>query len=205
MNKKNKFNKGFTLLETIVALGILAIGITGMFFILQDIENNFSYAKGYITAAYLNQEAVEFVRNIKDSNVYEPQDGEEYDAGILDGEYGPLYFEIDLNQSDLINQMYPVDSNIENNCFSISDRNKDCFNSTEIRDMKMGSSFPYYYYPSGSDTNPNANIKRIVKIEKIDANDGVNDYQTIAIESRTFFKIKNNYYMHKVIHYMYDR
>lgn len=190
--KKNKFNKGFTLLETVVALGVLAIGITGLFVMLQDIETNFSYAKGYITAAYLNQEAIEFFRNIKDSNVYKPSPTEEtYDSGILDG-----YWELDVNATTE-EQLSPV-SGIEN-CFSNSFNVKNCYDSS-LKEFKKRSSFPYYFY--GAETDQHGFMKRAIMISKVIDND---NYGAIKVESRVFFKVKNNYYMHKVIHYMYDR
>jgi prepilin-type N-terminal cleavage/methylation domain-containing protein len=200
-----KNQKGFTLLETVVALGILAIGITGLFVILQDIERNFGFAKGYIASAYLNQEAVEYIRNIKDSNIYEPNLGATYDTGILDGSSDPFYFEIDSGAPDILSQMIAISNSIDSNCFTTQDKVKDCYNSNNIREMKIRDSFPYYYY--GTDSNPSTNMKRIVKVQKVTGNDGnnVNDYQAIRVESRTFFKIRDNVYMHKVIHYMYDR
>lgn len=212
MKIKNKFQtlrqvqsqKGFTLLETVVALGILALGIGGLFVSLQDIEMNFGYAKGYIVAAYLNQEAIEYLRNIKDSNVYEPiPTSETYDSGIIYN--NPDYYEIDSLTPD----PYHIENNIneiENKCFSLSGFNaKDCYDISALKDLNIRNFSPYYYYGNPSGTDPKANIKRVTKVSIISGNDGANDYETIKAESIVLFKVKEKVYAHKVIHFMYDR
>jgi prepilin-type N-terminal cleavage/methylation domain-containing protein len=68
MKSKNKHNKkGFTLIETLVAISILMISITGpMVFAAQGLQASM-YARDQITAFYLAQDAVETVRNIRDN------------------------------------------------------------------------------------------------------------------------------------------
>jgi len=202
-NRTARNQKGFTLLETVVALGILALGIGRTFVSLQDIEMNFGYAKGYIVAAYLNQEAIEYLRNIKDSNVYEPVPANEtYDSGIIYN--NPDYYEIDIaaqEDSQLIS--LSNNSEIENQCFSSGFNTKNCYELTAIKDLNIRSSAPYYFYGGANDMK--ANMKRIVKVEKVSGNDGANDYETIKAESIVLFKVKEKVYAHKVIHFMYDR
>ena len=163
-NRTARNQKGFTLLETVVALGILALGIGGLFVSLQDIEMNFGYAKGYIVAAYLNQEAIEYLRNIKDSNVYEPVPANEtYDSGIIYN--NPDYYEIDIaaqEDSQLIS--LSNNSEIENQCFSSGFNTKNCYELTAIKDLNIRSSAPYYFYGGANDMK--ANMKRIVKVKR---------------------------------------
>lgn len=64
---KNK-NRGFTLLETIVAVAILSLAITGPMVIAEKGIDTSIYARDQVTAFYLAQEAVEYVRNIRDTN-----------------------------------------------------------------------------------------------------------------------------------------
>lgn len=200
---KNKLQKSFTLLETVVALGILALGIGGLFVSLQDIEMNFGYAKGYMIAAYLNQEAVEFLRNIKDSNIYEPNPADEaYDNGIINND--PDYYRIDSSASDQTGLISISNNDIETKCFSSNLNLDNCYEISAIPEINIRGTAPYYYYGSNDDTK--ANIKRIVKVQKVSGSDEAGDsYEAVKIDTRTLFKVKNKIYMHKVIHFMYDR
>jgi len=68
MNKKYKNQKGFTLVETLVAISVLSISILGTFTAVQSGLQKSSYAKDQVTAFYLVQEAMEYVRNVRDTN-----------------------------------------------------------------------------------------------------------------------------------------
>ena len=65
-----KFKKrlGFTLVETLVAISILTMSILGTFTAVQSGLATSSFAKDQVTAFYLIQEAMEYVRNIRDDN-----------------------------------------------------------------------------------------------------------------------------------------
>jgi len=62
---------GFTLLETLVAISILVIAITATFSAAQNGLSSALDVRDQITAFYLAQEAVEMVRNTRDSNSLE--------------------------------------------------------------------------------------------------------------------------------------
>ena len=59
---------GFTLVETLVAITILTIAMTGPMVISQKGISSAGYARDQITAFYLAQEAVEYVKNVRDTN-----------------------------------------------------------------------------------------------------------------------------------------
>ncbi len=63
-----KNNTGFTLVETMVAISILSLAITAPMVIAQKGIGSAIYSRDQITASYLAQEAVEYVRNVRDSN-----------------------------------------------------------------------------------------------------------------------------------------
>ena len=68
MNKliKNK-NSGFTLVETLVALSIFSVTLVIVMGLLGKGVSDINYAKRKITAEYLAQEGIEYVRSIRDT------------------------------------------------------------------------------------------------------------------------------------------
>lgn len=74
IDKFKKHNKGFTLLETLVAVTILATAIAGPLSIASRSLNNSLTAKDQITAFFLAQDAVEYVRFARDSNTLKGAD-----------------------------------------------------------------------------------------------------------------------------------
>ncbi len=69
-------NKAFTLVETLVAISIFTMSILGLISILASGISNTGYAKNKMTASYLAQEGIEYVRNIRDTDVISAVDGQ---------------------------------------------------------------------------------------------------------------------------------
>lgn len=61
-------DKGFTLLETLIAVTILSVSLAGPITIASQGLSSAFFAKEQITAFYLAQEAVEYVRSVRDEN-----------------------------------------------------------------------------------------------------------------------------------------
>lgn len=59
---------GFTLVESLVAVSILSMAVTGPLLIAQKGIGAAYYAKDQVIAFYLAQEAIEYIRNIRDTN-----------------------------------------------------------------------------------------------------------------------------------------
>ena len=75
---KNK-NTGFTLVEVLVAVAIFSVSILGIMSVLTSSLSDTIYAKNKMTAEYLAQEGIEYIRNMRDTYVL-------YDtAGTTDG------------------------------------------------------------------------------------------------------------------------
>ena len=73
MKKIKNFNRGFTLVETLVAVSIFSMSILALMSVLASGISNTIYAKQKIIASYLAQEGIEYIRNMRDTFVlYDP-------------------------------------------------------------------------------------------------------------------------------------
>ena len=60
--------KGFTLVETLIAISILVLAVTGSFAAAHNGMTSAVFSRDQITAFYLAQEGIEQVRNLRDKN-----------------------------------------------------------------------------------------------------------------------------------------
>jgi len=67
-NSKYKYKRGFTVLESIVAIFVLSLSISGVFSAVQQGLSQNIIAKDEVKAFYLAQEAIEIIRNKRDLN-----------------------------------------------------------------------------------------------------------------------------------------
>lgn len=65
---KEKTDRGFTILETLVAVFILVLSITGPMVFAQSGLRTAFLARDQITAFYLAQDAIETIKNMRDNN-----------------------------------------------------------------------------------------------------------------------------------------
>ncbi|MBU2539798.1 hypothetical protein KJ786_01390 [Patescibacteria group bacterium] len=69
---ENKFSfqnqKGLTMIEAIIATFILVVAIIGSYLIFVEISSTTKVISSRLTAAYLAQEGMEIIRNIRDTN-----------------------------------------------------------------------------------------------------------------------------------------
>jgi len=94
LGKLNKNNKGFTLLETIVATGLIVVGLVAA---LALITNSLFYVSNIhdrLAAASLTAEGIEVVRNIRDNNWLQ---NKVWNNGLANGDYQVAYNSIALS------------------------------------------------------------------------------------------------------------
>lgn len=81
--------KGFTIIETLVAIAILVTIIVGAMGVVQSAISSYIYSKDQIIAFYLAQESFEQVRNLRDGNRLA---GRDWLYGIAANSADPCYF-----------------------------------------------------------------------------------------------------------------
>ena len=84
-------NKSFTLIETITAIFILSTGILALSSLISYFISISSISSQRLIAAYLAQEGIEIVRNLRDTNLLS---GKNWDYGLNDGNW-----QIDYNDN----------------------------------------------------------------------------------------------------------
>lgn len=70
MNKNTKYNKGFTLIEAIIAIFIMTLAMGSLLTLAANGYYSVRYARNQIVADNLVQEAVEKIRNVRDTEFY---------------------------------------------------------------------------------------------------------------------------------------
>lgn len=78
--RPHRVPRGFTLIETLVAIAILMISIAGPLVIASKALNAALYAKDQSAATFLAQEEMEIIKNIRDNNLFA---GASWDNGGL--------------------------------------------------------------------------------------------------------------------------
>src|ERR1035437_529341 len=80
----HKNQHGFSLIETLIAVSILMIAIAGPLSLVQAGLFSSIHQRNQVTATYLAQEALEYIKNIRDTNSYT-----QYTANLVDWLTGP--------------------------------------------------------------------------------------------------------------------
>jgi type II secretory pathway pseudopilin PulG len=74
IKNKSQKNKGFTLLEALVAVSILMVAVVAPITIAQKGLSSAIYTKNQMIASYLAQDAIEYVKNMRDENILNDAD-----------------------------------------------------------------------------------------------------------------------------------
>jgi len=69
LKQKNIINRGFTLVESLVAISIFTLSLVGILVSLGQGISDTGFAKNKLIAEYLAQEGIEYVRNLRDTYV----------------------------------------------------------------------------------------------------------------------------------------
>lgn len=88
LHRKNFLNSGFTLIETLVATGIIVVGLVSALTLINTSLFYVSNINDRLIAANLSAEGIELVRNIRDNNWLQDKD---WNNGLADGDYQVAY------------------------------------------------------------------------------------------------------------------
>jgi prepilin-type N-terminal cleavage/methylation domain-containing protein len=91
---QEQLNKGFTLIEALVALVVLSIGLGPALVLSSSLSTTASVVKNNLVATNLAQEGIEVVRALRDTNWF---NSTTFDNGLADGIY-----RIEWNSDSLI-------------------------------------------------------------------------------------------------------
>lgn len=95
------FNKGFSILEVVIAMGIITVGLLGVSSLaLQNLQVE-TINKNYLVASMLAQEGMELVRNVRDTNFLKANDwktgsGAGTDSDIVQGGIYRIDYNLDI-------------------------------------------------------------------------------------------------------------
>lgn len=94
INKIRSSKEGFTVLETLVAIFVLSLAVSGAFSAVQGSLSQATVSKDEVKAFYLAQEGVEMIRNKRDSNQLTRIQGgsSSWLSGIASNAADPCYF-----------------------------------------------------------------------------------------------------------------
>lgn len=84
-----KYKKGFTIVESLIAISILILAVTGATVAIQSGISSYIFSKDQIVAFYLAQEGFEQIRNIRDENALA---GRHWLDGLAEESGDPCYF-----------------------------------------------------------------------------------------------------------------
>lgn len=100
-NSKNistLFRQGFTLIEAIVAIGVISVGFVGSLVLISKSSSQSAILKDRVVAAHLAEEGLEVVHNIRDTNWLK---GFDWRSGLVDTVNGTVnYDSTDVVNSD---------------------------------------------------------------------------------------------------------
>ncbi|MBU2082238.1 prepilin-type N-terminal cleavage/methylation domain-containing protein [Patescibacteria group bacterium] len=88
LRKLDKNNRGLTLLETIVAVGLIVVGLVAALSLITTSLFYVSNIYDRLVAANLTAEGIEVVRNIRDNNWLQNRG---WNSGLADGDYQVAY------------------------------------------------------------------------------------------------------------------
>lgn len=157
--KINSKNSGFTLIETLVAIFILFIALNSLFSLTSNNYFTSRYAKNESTGVYLAQEAMDYIRNDRDTTAFQLHDWSSFLAHYGDPVSNTLCYSQDGCILDANNWADPVKLGDPLPAISACGSVCDAFRLNDTSNFG-----PYYTYDVRSTGQTNTNIRRRINI-----------------------------------------
>lgn len=148
------FSKGFTLVETMVAVFIIGMITTSLLGVIATSLYNFRYTQNEMVATYLLQEAADYIRNHRDTEILNTPDDSKAGWGSFITKYNKcrdVYCQIDTTEDF---------NTLSETCTSIDDCDSFYFNNDPEGD------YFYNYDGKGIPTS----FKRGIKLSQVGGN-----------------------------------
>lgn len=100
-------SNGFTIIEVLIAIFVILVGLLGAFSVINQSLSASGIVSSRLVAAYLAQEGIEIIRNIRDTNwlqAGEPLKTSPWDNGLPDGNWQVDYTTVTLLGTDEFEQ-----------------------------------------------------------------------------------------------------
>jgi type II secretory pathway pseudopilin PulG len=154
-----KSSTAFTLVEAMVAISILSLSITGPMTIAQKGIGSAIYARDQIASFYLAQEAVEYVRNIRDTNRINQENWLLHLASCI----SPLICKIDARYVDFAN----IDGSTNTNAVDA------CTGTCPALSFDTAPAQKFYGYGSGGTWRTTLFTRTIQIVETMDEREAI--------------------------------
>jgi type II secretory pathway pseudopilin PulG len=168
---KKQTQKGFTIIESLVAITILIFAIIGAMSAVQSGISSYIFSKDQISAFYLAQEGFEQIRNIRDENALNDRN---WLSGLAETSDDPCYF----GQACTVS---PVESTVATRCGAIG----------SCPQLRQNATTHFYGYDSSW---PTTIFRREIELTSISQNEvsaTVTIYWSKGLLNRQF-KVKEN-------------
>lgn len=191
--KKKLRNRGFTLIEVLLAVTVFSIGIIGSYNIIAYNISNFSKSINRVIASNLAQEGFELVRNIRDSNWLS---GADWDNNLVGGvgNFRQIKFFCGGVENQNINPAPAGSDDCSDDVNQCEDAINNCSdNNCRVQTYTVGAppSFKCYsdnFGAKGGYNSPEAkNFYRLIILDKI-ANNSIKATVVIKWSDRSVFK-----------------
>lgn len=161
-SKERKISNGFSLIETLVAISILVLIITGPLVLVNKSLTLIKIAKKRVIASYLAQEGVEYARNIRDENL--------------------------LKGNDWLSGM---DQCIDNKCTIDAIHEKINLCSEACDNLKFNKSKKFYNQESVTTTNIDTKFKREISLKELQKGEEVSILVEVSWEGGNSVKVED--------------
>lgn len=172
---KERRDRGFSIVETLIAISILVLAVTGPMAFAQQSLRAAAYARDQVAAFFLAQDAVEFVKHVRDENSLTGSRSE-WLAGLAacrEGD-GCMLSSAEVN----------IGSDVDDSAFAVPCSDSGSEPPEDCRLYIDGESL-LYVQPTG---DPDATPSKFIRVVNIEPVDGMTEDDEVRIVVRVYWQ-----------------